>query len=297
MLGLLERLSHDPEAGVRIVVLEHRLRIDPGNRSRLLQGALQDPDPGVRAVAFQALNEWPEVLMEDLLAGLAAAGSESVVQVGLFGVRALVMRARNEPLERGAIVAVLEELSRDRDFLIRREAVAGLKALGRPVPAVGPVFARRTAEHYLLVLEQTKHRRTVAVETRHGTLRLELSCPEAPLTCWSFLHLASQGFYDGLVFFRVVPDAMIQAGDPRGDGWGGPGYTLRDEINRLRFDRGVVGMANAGSDTAGSQFFITLAPQPHLDGSFTALGRVVAGEELLDQIVQGDRIRRIVEVR
>jgi peptidyl-prolyl cis-trans isomerase B (cyclophilin B) len=116
------------------------------------------------------------------------------------------------------------------------------------------------------------------------------------LTCLNFLQLVNQGFYDGLEFHRVVPDFVIQGGDPRGDGWGGPGYTIRDELNAKPFDTGVVGMALAGADTGGSQFFITLSPQPHLDAGFTAFGLVVDGLDVLGLIEQGDRIERLVEV-
>ena len=108
--------------------------------------------------------------------------------------------------------------------------------------------------------------------------------------------LNAWGFYDGLLFHRVVPDFVIQGGDPRGDGFGGPGYDIRDEINPLRYRRGVAGMALAGPDTGGSQFFITLSEQPHLDGGYTSFGEVVAGDEVLDRIVPGDRIEGVVEV-
>jgi cyclophilin family peptidyl-prolyl cis-trans isomerase len=117
------------------------------------------------------------------------------------------------------------------------------------------------------------------------------------LTCLNFVNLVTQGFYDGLTFHRVVPDFVVQAGDPRGDGAGGPGYTLRDEYNLERYARGTLGMALSGPDTAGSQFFITLSRQPHLDGTYTAFGRVESGEEILDLLVQGDRILRMSEVQ
>jgi cyclophilin family peptidyl-prolyl cis-trans isomerase len=94
----------------------------------------------------------------------------------------------------------------------------------------------------------------------------------------------------------VVPDFVVQGGDPRGDGWGGPGYTVRDELNRKPFEKGVLGMALAGPDTAGSQFFITLSRQPHLDDEFTAFGEVVDGIDVLERIEQGDRIERLFEV-
>jgi cyclophilin family peptidyl-prolyl cis-trans isomerase len=99
-----------------------------------------------------------------------------------------------------------------------------------------------------------------------------------------------------LAFHRVVPDFVVQSGDPRGDGWGGPGYAIRDEINRLRYERGVLGMALSGADTGGSQFFITLSPQPHLDGTYTAFGRVIGDDTVLDQIRQGDRIEEMTVV-
>jgi cyclophilin family peptidyl-prolyl cis-trans isomerase len=137
----------------------------------------------------------------------------------------------------------------------------------------------------------------VEVRTNRGVFRLRLDCPRAPRTCLNLLDLAAQHFYDGLLFHRVVPDFVIQAGDPRGDGYGGPGYVLGDEINRLRYRRGILGMALAGPDTGGSQFFITLSPQPHLDGGYTAFGEVIAGAEVLDAIQAGDRIESIAEVR
>ena len=129
--------------------------------------------------------------------------------------------------------------------------------------------------------------------TTAGTLRLELDCPAAPLTCLNFLQLAEQGAFDGVPFHRLVPDFVLQAGDPRGDGLGGPGYTIRDEINRRRYATGTLGMALAGADTGGSQFFLTLSPQPHLDGGYTAFGEVVAGREVLARITRGTRIERV----
>ena len=105
--------------------------------------------------------------------------------------------------------------------------------------------------------------------------------------------LARKGFYDGLTFHRVVPDFVVQSGDPRGDGQGGPGYTIRDEINERPYLRGTVGMALDWAGTGGSQFFITYLPQPHLDARYTAFGRVVAGMEVVDRIEQWDVIRRV----
>src|SRR4029077_18599098 len=116
---------------------------------------------------------------------------------------------------------------------------------------------------------------------------------EAPQTVRNFVRLADAGYFDGLVIHRVVPNFVIQDGDPTGTGSGGPGYTIRCEYNRLRYDTGMVGMALSGKDTGGSQWFITHSPQPHLNGKYTIFAHVVRGMDVVHKIVQGDQIRRI----
>jgi cyclophilin family peptidyl-prolyl cis-trans isomerase len=115
---------------------------------------------------------------------------------------------------------------------------------------------------------------------------------EAPVHVASFVRLAREGYYDGLIWHRVVSNFVIQGGDPRGDGWGGAGYTMRDEINTIRYARGTVGMPKAGKDTGGGQIFITHVPTPHLDGNYTVFGQVVSGLEVVDRIEVGDEIVR-----
>ena len=122
---------------------------------------------------------------------------------------------------------------------------------------------------------------------------MELSVLDAPLTVDNFITLARKGYFNGLAIHRVVPDFVVQDGDPRGDGEGGPGYTIRDEINQLPYLRGTVGMALAGRDTGGSQFFITHSPQPHLDSRYTVFGHVVSGMEVVDRIAVGDIVRTV----
>jgi peptidyl-prolyl cis-trans isomerase B (cyclophilin B) len=136
----------------------------------------------------------------------------------------------------------------------------------------------------------------VSIETEKGTIRLELYPQHAPNTVNNFIFLARQGFYDGVVFHRVIPDFMIQGGDPTGSGRGGPGYKFEDETrnNPNKHGTGSLSMANAGPDSNGSQFFITHAPQPHLDGKHTVFGKVVAGQEVVDAIRQGDRMLKVV---
>ncbi len=132
------------------------------------------------------------------------------------------------------------------------------------------------------------------VTTEKGEFEVSLFTEDAPLTSANLFSLARKGFFRNLTFHRVVPDFVAQGGDPRGDGNGGPGYTIRCEVNHKPYARGVVGMALSGKDTGGSQFFVTAAPQPHLDGRYTAFGEVVKGQEVVDALLEGDKI---VEVR
>ena len=122
---------------------------------------------------------------------------------------------------------------------------------------------------------------------------VDLLPEQAPLTVAAFLSLVDRRYFDGSRWHRVVPNFVIQDGDPRGDGWGGPGFVLRDELNPTLYQTGTVGMALSGADTGGSQFFIAHSPQPHLDGAYTVFGRVVSGATVLAGIAMGDRIRSI----
>jgi cyclophilin family peptidyl-prolyl cis-trans isomerase len=123
------------------------------------------------------------------------------------------------------------------------------------------------------------------LHTSEGPIQLELFPVEAPKTVENFTQLAGAGYYDGLVFHRVIPDFMVQGGCPRGDGTGGPGYQFEDELNEHRIVRGALAMANAGPNTNGSQFFIVTAEEcPWLDGRHTVFGRVVEGQDVVDRI-------------
>jgi cyclophilin family peptidyl-prolyl cis-trans isomerase len=129
--------------------------------------------------------------------------------------------------------------------------------------------------------------------TSEGTMELELFDADAPKTVENFTKLARDGFYDGLVFHRVIPDFMIQGGCPRGDGTGGPGYTFEDEFSGHPVARGYLAMANSGPDTNGSQFFVvTTAEAPWLDGKHTVFGRLTSGQDVADRISMVDRDSR-----
>ena len=133
----------------------------------------------------------------------------------------------------------------------------------------------------------------MTISTSEGDMVVELFADLAPVTCASFVHLAESGFYDGIRFHRVIPAFVAQAGCPEGNGTGGPGYLLPNERSLVRYERGVVGMADAGLDTGGSQFFLMLDRATRLDGRYTAFGRVIEGRETLDRISVGTRILSI----
>jgi peptidyl-prolyl cis-trans isomerase B (cyclophilin B) len=135
----------------------------------------------------------------------------------------------------------------------------------------------------------------VTIRTNRGDIELELYPEHAPVTVNNFVFLANEGFYEGVKFHRVIANFMIQGGDPTGTGRGGPGYRFQDETydNPLKHETGVLSMANAGPNTNGSQFFITHAPQPHLDGRHTVFGKVVAGLDVVNAIQQGDVMEKV----
>jgi peptidyl-prolyl cis-trans isomerase B (cyclophilin B) len=134
---------------------------------------------------------------------------------------------------------------------------------------------------------------TATMHTSEGQIQVELFDEDAPKTVENFTRLAGDGFYDGLIFHRVIPDFMIQGGCPQGTGTGGPGYTFEDEINDHKIVRGALAMANAGPNTNGSQFFIvTTDAAPWLDGKHTVFGRVASGQDVVDRISEVDRDAR-----
>jgi cyclophilin family peptidyl-prolyl cis-trans isomerase len=191
---------------------------------------------------------------------------------------------------------VLTAALSDPDWTVRVKAAALLKQLDpssdadqkiRPAPSRSPDFYADPR------LTKPPVSTQAYIDTDRGTIQIEFAVLDAPLTVENFVTLARKSFFDGVAIHRVVPDFVVQGGDPRGDGEGGPGYAIRDELNERPFLRGTVGMALDWADTGGSQFFITHSPQPHLDGKYTAFGRVIAGMDVVDQIQPWDVIRRV----
>lgn len=200
--------------------------------------------------------------------------------------------ATGDPAARAALEAALAH----PHPVIRRSAAAGLTALtGAEVPAPAALVEPPERRVDWPFLESMGRRPRLVLETGRGRIAIELEAEEAPLTVQTILQLASAGRYDGVPFHRVVPNFVIQGGDfERGDGFGGPGFAIRSEFTRIPYDPGTVGMASAGKDTEGSQYFVTHSMQPHLDGRYTAFGRVVEGLDVVDAILEGDRVERAI---
>ena len=297
---LLTRLAGDSSPEVRSAAVGARLAAveeDPGKAVEVARESLADADEGVRATVLGWLGDHPVLSLRDLQKAVTEALDPRNDEVAIEAVEALAARGASEERERETAVAILEKTAASGSYVLRRTSGEALGKLDRPVPRLAPADTGRDLDDYREIVQRTWRPRTVEIRTVRGAVRVRLACPEAPLTCLNFLQLTEQGFFNGLPFHRVVPDFVIQGGDPRGDGYGGPGYDLRDEINRLRYERGAVGMALSGPDTGGSQFFIALSPQPHLDGGYTVFGRVVQGDEVLDRIQADDRIEQVAEVR
>jgi cyclophilin family peptidyl-prolyl cis-trans isomerase/HEAT repeat protein len=199
-------------------------------------------------------------------------------------------------LDPAAARPVLEDALDDRDWAVRvrarqllaEQSVTGVDDKMRPAVAGRPVDSPDW-----LAIVAPKFSPRAFIDTDRGTVELELTVLDAPLTVSNFIALARKGFFNNIQIHRVVQDFVVQDGDPRGDGEGGPGYTIRDEINQHPYLRGTVGMALDWQDTGGSQFFITHSPQPHLDGRYTVFGHVVNGLDVVDRLVPGDSIRRV----
>jgi len=181
----------------------------------------------------------------------------------------------------------------DPDRVVIMAAVEGIKSIsGKDESARIPLNSASSNPTPSAKEIADSVRRTFVIKTNRGDITIR-TLDDAPLNATNFARLAIGGFYKGKTFHRVVPNFVIQGGDPRGDGYGGPGYLVRDEFSSIRHSRGTVGMATAGKDTGGSQFFINVAPNPHLDGRYTIFAEVTSGMDIVDKIEAYDQINSV----
>lgn len=303
--------------------------VSGANRVAALRWALDDTDGRVRAAGYSALLSGVQLAADSAVAGVVLrALTDSDVQVratassaaGRIGSAAIVPE----------LIAAWEHALSDTDGAARNAAIRGIAALWRSdstnfaaadvsriaafaVPAdpidrraaaaITPLASWREAGESRVARPMHEYERIarrflspnaepayLTIRTERGDIRLQLFGSAAPLTVDKYLSLANSGYYRNTAFHRVVPNFVAQDGDPRGDGTGGGGFYLRDEHSRNRHIRGCLGVATSGAETGGSQFYMCHSPQPHLDGGYTVFGTIVSGFDVLDRIIQGDRV-------
>jgi HEAT repeat protein/cyclophilin family peptidyl-prolyl cis-trans isomerase len=292
-LPRLTSMLSDSDSRVIPAVLTSLAKLHAPDAPQVLAEYLKHDDPVIRAAAATALGELKPPNVTPALTEAYKTGQRDVTYVArsaALGALAMFGAAEATP--------VLTSALSDKDWAVRVRAAALLKQLDPSSDAdlrIRPAPQSHTGDFYTTArLTNPPVSTQIYIETDRGLIQIEMAVLDAPLTVDNFITLARKKFFDGVTFHRVVADFVVQGGDPRSDGEGGPGYTIRDEMNMRPYLRGVVGMALDWADTGGSQFFITHSPQPHLDGRYTVFGRVTGGMEIVDQIQPWEVIRRVI---
>ncbi len=323
----LDAHTRDGDAATR-VACARALLIHHARSSAGLAWMLDDPDPVARAGAIRNLGLLPapevtpvllgrlarshplaeRMAAEEALGALGARGAAPALRAVLADTSVLAVAGAAEALGTLADSASVPALTAayaawagraDADARISiRDALRSLagRAFADSLERAHPAFNAQPAT-YAADFADPPAVHGAVLHTARGDIEWEFFGAEAPQTVRNFAALAARGYFDGLVIHRVVPNFVIQDGDPTGTGAGGPGYTIRCEYNHLRYEPGMVGMALSGKDTGGSQWFITHSPQPHLDGRYTIFARVTRGLDVVWRIVPGDRVERVELVR
>jgi HEAT repeat protein len=290
VVSAIEELVADEDARVQAPALRALVAVKAPSAARHVLAALESGDYVVRGAAARLLGELkPDGGVAALEAALTRAQNDPDIDARAAALEGLAKYGGPE------VIATLKRALADRDWPVRLRVAELLRELGdltavpeRPAPVRQPTEFFSSPD--LLRPTYSPH---AFIETAHGVIEVQLNVVEAAVTTATFIEQARAGFFNGLRVHRLVPTFVVQAGDPRGDGAGGPGYTQRDELSALPFRRGTIGMALSWKDTAGSQWFIALSPQPHLDAKYTVFGQVVRGWDVLDRIAAWDVIDRV----
>ena len=293
-------LTQDNDARVASVALTSLAAVAPDTATIWSRQLITHQDPVIRTVAADRLAAPANPAdIDRLVTAYGRSLRDPISDARIAVVGALGRIAEQGLAERLAVEdRFLEVHATAADYLVRRAAQTRYPEAARRWGPERPIATGRSIEDYRgiarrFVAAEGGTTQTLIIDTDRGRIVLDLFARSAPITVNAFLQLVDQRVFDGRTFHRVVPNFVIQGGDPRGDGWGGPGFALRDEINRNRYERGTVGMALSGPDTGGSQFFITHSAQPHLDGTYPVIGRVISGMDVVDLITRGDRIQTV----
>lgn len=294
-------------------VLRAYAKFKPADLAQVLRSSLTQDDVIIRATAAELLggiepDRAGGKTLENhraLAAALRAAEDDRLNDAVLAILEALgkqYQMLKDDKTVKSDLLAPVKRALGSPDYLIRRKAAAVLREAKADVKIPEDISrvafdrgrnvrSRVVRADYLKALSRKNGSWRALFETDKGEFVMELYPEDAPLTVDNFIRLAESGYFNGLAIHRVVPNFVVQDGDPRGDGSGGPGWQIRCEINRIPYERGTVGMALSGKDTGGSQWFVAHSPQPHLDGGYTVFGKVnEEGMEIVDRLVRGDRI-------
>ncbi|HEY7698840.1 MAG TPA: HEAT repeat domain-containing protein [Vicinamibacteria bacterium] len=313
---LLAGIGADPAWQVRRRLAELFATL-PGDRPKeLLRDLTEDPDARVRARALRSLREVsPEMAGEVAIRHLAAtdpfervAAAETLAAIGSKDAFAPIEQAfleekEEDPRVRAALLRALSAMDSgkaqplvtrsldDPSYFLRRAAGDILSRAGIEA-VVRPRSSELALEDYMASL-RAPYSPQAFLRTSRGTVTIELFIADAPQTVANFIRLARKGFFKGLPFYEVVPNGHVASGDPRGDGWGGPGYVIRSEINERPMLRGTLAMVEEAKDSAGSRFLITHLPEPGLEGRSTVFGIVTSGMEVVDGLEPSDGIEEV----
>lgn len=289
--GRVRALLKDSDKRVWPAAMRALVRLKAPDAGKIVLERLEDPDFAVRAAAADIIgNLKPEVGAAALREAYKTGMPDVAYDARASALAALASYGAAEATETLKLALADKEWAvrvRAAELLARLDPAGDHRAAIRPVPNPAPAAYD---DPTLIAPEFSPH---VFIETARGTIEFELAVLDAPQTARNFMLLARKNFFNGLAIHRVVPNFVVQDGDSRGDGQGGPGYTIRDELNERPFLRGTVGMALSWEDTGGSQFFIAHSPQPHLDARYTVFGHVINGMDVVDRIQQGDVIERV----
>ncbi|HVR41740.1 MAG TPA: peptidylprolyl isomerase [Thermoanaerobaculia bacterium] len=289
---LRRRFANDDDVLVRMNIVSNIPDDEADAEIALIRRALEDPDVIVRTNAIDKYaatkSEPAETKLATLRAAYERAKADRDADARFAAIHAL---ADIDYPERESF---LRSLLTDKEPILRRAAADFIEQnLKKNRPQYTPLAIENPPD-YKAIVEWSHTPHTATIHMTRGAIEIALLAQDAPMTAWNFAQLAKQKYFDNTSFMRVVPNFVIQGGDPRNDMNGGPGYAIRDEINLQKYTRGAVGMALSGPDTGGSQFFITHSPQPHLDGGYTIFARVYEGMSgVVDQTERGDRVERI----
>ncbi len=294
----LRDLWHDSSFAVRMNAFKSLCEVNPANIDYYITQALKDKDPIVQSGAVEVIGDRLLTGQLHKLSPLIAMREKLDAEVKYEMVLTMEKILKSEP--DSLAENILFSCLMDKQYIVSKEAARVYKeVLDQDKSAFINLPAHLTSERKLRgFLKNYRTNPKAHIRTGKGEIILTLYADLAPLNVYNFIRLAGEGFYTGLTFHRVAPNHVIQGGDPRGTGHGGPGYFVRDEYSPEPFETGTVGLATFGEDTGGSQFFICLSPRYHLNGNYTLFGKVEQGMEIVHDITRGDTIEyiRISEV-